>query len=131
MTQETSERLDNGKKMLDQIDSSSADKVMASLKDIAPDVGKFIMEFAFNDIYSRPGLNLQQRELVTISCLLTQGDTAEQLKVHLNGCLNVGLTQTEIIEAIIHCIPYVGFPKVLNTLTVAKEVFKDRGLLNN
>ena len=104
---------------------------MASLKDIAPDVGKFIMEFAFNDIYSRPGLNLQQRELVTISCLLTQGDTAEQLKVHLNGCLNVGLTQTEIIEAIIHCIPYVGFPKVLNTLTVAKEVFKDRGLLNN
>ena len=96
---------------------------MASLDRVAPDVAKLILEFAFNDIYTRPGLSLQQRELVTITSLLTQGDTADQLRVHLNGCLNVGLSRTEIVETCIHCIPYVGFPKVLNALTVVKEVF--------
>ncbi|VDG24399.1 carboxymuconolactone decarboxylase family protein [Lactiplantibacillus mudanjiangensis] len=122
----TDDRLAQGKALLQQVDASAADQVMASLADIAPDVGTYILEFAFGDIYARPGLDLKQRELITITALLTQGDTADQLKVHLNGCLNVGLTQTEIIETMIHCIPYVGFPKVLNAITVAKSVFSTR-----
>lgn len=122
----TDDRLAQGKALLQQVDASAADQVMASLADIAPDVGTYILEFAFGDIYARLGLDLKQRELITITALLTQGDTADQLKVHLNGCLNVGLTQTEIIETMIHCIPYVGFPKVLNAITVAKSVFSTR-----
>lgn len=122
----TDDRLAQGKALLQQVDASAADQVMASLADIAPDVGTYILEFAFGDIYARPGLDLKQRELITITALLTQGDTADQLKVHLNGCLNVGLTQTEIIETMIHCIPYIGFPKVLNAITVAKSVFSTR-----
>lgn len=120
---ENKQRLINGKAMLQRVDAEAADHVMASLDRVAPDVAKLILEFAFNDIYTRPGLLLQQRELVTITSLLTQGDTADQLRVHLNGCLNVGLSRTEIVETCIHCIPYVGFPKVLNALTVVKEVF--------
>ncbi|MCB7466614.1 carboxymuconolactone decarboxylase family protein [Lactiplantibacillus plantarum] len=120
---ENKQRLINGKAMLQRVDAETADHVMASLDRVAPDVAKLILEFAFNDIYTRPGLLLQQRELVTITSLLTQGDTADQLRVHLNGCLNVGLSRTEIVETCIHCIPYVGFPKVLNALTVVKEVF--------
>ncbi|WP_432541236.1 carboxymuconolactone decarboxylase family protein [Lactiplantibacillus argentoratensis] len=120
---ENKQRLINGKVMLQRVDAEAADHVMASLDRVAPDVAKLILEFAFNDIYTRPGLSLQQRELVTITSLLTQGDTADQLRVHLNGCLNVGLSRTEIVETCIHCIPYVGFPKVLNALTVVKEVF--------
>lgn len=120
---ENKQRLINGKAMLQRVDAEAADHVMASLDRVAPDVAKLILEFAFNDIYTRPGLSLQQRELVTITSLLTQGDTADQLRVHLNGCLNVGLSRTEIVETCIHCIPYVGFPKVLNALTVVKEIF--------
>lgn len=120
---ENKQRLINGKAMLQRVDAEAADHVMASLDRVAPDVAKLILEFAFNDIYTRPGLSLQQRELVTITSLLTQDDTADQLRVHLNGCLNVGLSRTEIVETCIHCIPYVGFPKVLNALTVVKEVF--------
>lgn len=120
---ENKQRLINGKAMLQRVDAEAADHVMASLDRVAPDVAKLILEFAFNDIYTRPGLSLQQRELVTITSLLTQGDTADQLRVHLNGCPNVGLSRTEIVETCIHCIPYVGFPKVLNALTVVKEVF--------
>lgn len=118
-------RLANGEETLQKVDGAAAANVMESLKDIAPDIGKYILEFAFSDIYNRPGLDLKQREMVTITSLLTQGDTAGQLKVHINGSLNVGLTQTEIVETFIHCIPYVGFPKVLNAIMVAKEVFAD------
>ncbi|WP_409021651.1 carboxymuconolactone decarboxylase family protein [Dellaglioa sp. P0083] len=120
------DRLELGKKTLNMVDGPAADNVMNSLKDIAPDVGKYIFEWAFSDIYNRPELDLKQREMVTITTLLTQGDTAAQLKVHINGSLNVGLTKEEIVETFIHCLPYVGFPKVLNAINIAKEVFKDR-----
>lgn len=120
------DRLANGKETLQKVDGAAAINVMESLKDVAPDVGQYILEFAFSDIYNRQGLDLKQREMITITSLLTQGDTAGQLKVHINGSLNVGLSQNEIVETFIHCIPYVGFPKVLNAITVAKEVFGER-----
>lgn len=120
-----STRIENGENMLSKVNGTAAGNVMDSLKDIAPDVGKYILEFAFNDIYSREGLDLKQREMITITTLLTQGDTASQLKVHVNGALHVGLSRQEIVETFIHCIPYVGFPKVLNAVTVAKEVFSE------
>ncbi|NLR33187.1 carboxymuconolactone decarboxylase family protein [Levilactobacillus tujiorum] len=120
------DRLEKGKNLLNQVDAAAADTVMTSLKDIAPDISQYILEFAFGDIYARPGLTLQQRELVTITALLVQGDTSSQLTVHLNGCLNVGLTPKEIIETCIHCIPYIGFPRVLNAITVVQQVFTSR-----
>lgn len=116
-------RLQIGKKALAQVDGSAADSVMNSLETIAPDVGKYILEFAFGDIYTRQTLTLQQREMITITALLVQGDTAPQLDVHINGALNVGLTQKEVIETFIQCIPYIGFPRVLNAISVAKSAF--------
>ncbi|EOO58622.1 hypothetical protein IKE_06237 [Bacillus cereus VD196] len=100
-------------------------QISEELKEIAPDVGKYIIEFAYGDIYSRPGLDNKQRALITISSLVTQG-TEPQLELHLNTGLTAGLTPTEIIESIMHLIPYTGFPRVLNALTVAKKVFAKR-----
>lgn len=119
-------RLSIGKAILEQVDSSSADEVLHAMDDIAPDVSKYIFEFAFGDIYSRPGLDLKQREMITITALLIQGDTAPELNVHINGALNVGLTEHDIIETFIHCIPYIGFPRVLNAIKVARNVFNDQ-----
>ncbi|MED1205544.1 carboxymuconolactone decarboxylase family protein [Heyndrickxia acidicola] len=100
-------------------------KISENLEDIAPDVGKYIIEFGYGDIYSRPGLSNQQRALVTISSLITQG-TEPQMELHINTALTSGLTPEEIVEAIIQLIPYTGFPRVLNALTVAKRVFSQR-----
>ncbi|HDR8072365.1 TPA: carboxymuconolactone decarboxylase family protein [Bacillus cereus] len=100
-------------------------KISENLKDIAPDIEKYIIEFAYGDIYSRPGLDGKQRALITISSLVTQG-TEPQLELHINMGLTIGLTSTEIVESIIHLIPYTGFPRVLNALTVAKKVFAQR-----
>lgn len=122
------ERYQKGLANLEKVDSEGGKSVIESLAGLSEDVGRYIIEFAFGDIYDRGVLDLKQREMITITTLLTQGDTEPQLNVHINGALNVGLTPEEIIETFIQTIPYVGFPKVLNAITVSIEVFKDRGV---
>ncbi|WP_099044475.1 carboxymuconolactone decarboxylase family protein [Leuconostoc citreum] len=123
---EKTERFEKGSKNLSAIDGLGGQAVIDSLAGLGEDIGKYIIEFAFGDIYDRKGLNLKQREMITITSLLSQGDTEPQLAVHINGSLNVGLTPEEIVETFIQCIPYVGFPKVLNALFVAQKVFSER-----
>nr|WP_317311659.1 carboxymuconolactone decarboxylase family protein [Clostridium thermobutyricum] len=118
-------RFQTGMENLNLIDGTIGGNVITSLEDIAPDIGKYIVEFAFGDIYSREILSLQEREIITLTSLLTSGGCENQLKVHINASLNVGISKEKIIETFIHCIPYVGFPKVLNAVFVAKEILAE------
>ena len=120
-------KFDIGNEQLKKIDGVGGEAVINSLADIAPDVGKFIVEFAFADIYARPTLTLKEREMITITSLLTSGGCEPQLNVHINGAINVGISQQKIIETFIQCIPYVGFPRVLNAIFVAKSIFEQHG----
>jgi 4-carboxymuconolactone decarboxylase len=124
----SNERFERGWQKLMEVDGEGGERVIYSLKDIAPDLGKYIIEFAFGDIYSREVLDLKQRQLVTISSLTTQGGCEPQLTVHINAALKVGLTPNEIVEAIMHCAPYTGFPRVINSIFVAKQIFEERKL---
>lgn len=91
----------------------------------SPDMAKMIIEFPYGTIYSRSGLDLKQRALVTISSLVTQG-AVEQLDFHIHAALNAGLTPEEIVEAIMNCLPYTGFPKAISGLFVVIRVFQER-----
>lgn len=114
-----------GMENLKQIDGKGGEAVIQSLESISPDLGRYIVEFAFGDIYARRGLSPQEREMITLASLLTAGGCEPQLKVHINGALNVGIAHEKIIEIFLQCIPYTGFPKVLNAVTVAKMVFEN------
>lgn len=118
-------RFELGSEKLKEIDGIGGENVIQSLQDIAPDVGKYIIEFAFGDVYTRPELSMQEREMITITSLLTTGGCEPQLEVHINGSLNVGLSPEKIIETFIQCIPYTGFPKVLNAIYTAKKIFAE------
>ncbi|SFE57715.1 carboxymuconolactone decarboxylase family protein [Alteribacillus iranensis] len=96
------------------------------LKDIAPDLSKYVVEFAFGDIYSRPGIDNKQKVLTTITALVAQGKP--QIEMHIKTGLSVGLKPEEIVGCIVHLIPYTGFPSVLNALSVAKKVFAEQGV---
>ena len=122
-------RLTQGMEQLKAIDGKGGENVIRSLEDIAPDLGKFIVEFAFGDIYTREGLTTEEREMITLSSLLTAGGCEPQLEVHIGGALNVGISPEKVIETFLQCIPYTGFPKVLNAVFAAKKVFAERGLL--
>lgn len=119
-------RFELGSETLKEIDGIGGENVIQSLQDIAPDVGKYIIEFALGDVYTRPELSMQEREMITITSLLTTGGCEPQLEVHINGSLNVGLSPEKIIETFIQCIPYTGFPKVLNAIYTAKKIFAER-----
>ena len=111
---------------LQEVDGEAGERVIESLKDIAPDLGRYTIEFPFGDVYSRQGLDLKSREIATIAALTALGNAQPQLKVHIHGALNVGCTREEVIEVIIQMAVYAGFPAALNGMFAAKEVFKER-----
>ena len=90
-------------------------------ENMGEDVARFLTEFCFGDIYTRNGLDVKKRELMTISILVTTGDT-ETLKSHIKGALKAGNSKETITAAMIQCLPYVGFPKTIAALKCLKGV---------
>ena len=123
---ENQDRYQRGWEKLREIDGEAGERVVASLQDIAPDFGRYLIEFPFGDIYSRPGLDLKSREIAVVAALTALGNAAPQLKVHIHGALNVGCSRQEVVEVIMQMAVYAGFPAALNGLFAAKEVFKER-----
>ncbi|MES1945565.1 4-carboxymuconolactone decarboxylase [Salinisphaera sp. PC39] len=121
------DRYARGWEKLKEIDGEVGEKVVESLKDIAPDFARYLIEFPFGDIYSRPGLDLKSREIAVVAALTAMGNAAPQLKVHIHGALNTGSSEREVIEVIMQMAVYAGFPAALNGLLAAREVFEERG----
>lgn len=119
-------RFEIGWEKLQEVDGKAGEAVIESLKDIAPDLGKYVIEFPFGDVYSRPGLDLETRELITVAALTALGNCQPQLKVHINGALNVGCSKEQITETIIQMAVYAGFPSSLNGMAILKEVLSTR-----
>jgi 4-carboxymuconolactone decarboxylase len=129
----TSDRYTRGQAALSRIHGHIGEGVMQALGDIAPDFAQLIIEFPYGDIYARPGLSPKERQIATIASLVTLGNAPTELKAHLQGALNVGCTQAEIVEVIMQMAVYAGFPAAVNALLVAKAVFAelDQGLDRN
>lgn len=121
----TQNRYERGLAKLEEIDGQAGSRVINSLRDIAPDFARYLIEFPFGDIYSRPGLDLRAREIAVVAALTALGNATPQLKVHIEGALNVGVSQEEIVEVIMQ-MAVAGFPAALNGLFAAKEVFAER-----
>lgn len=117
------DRYRQGLAKLQEIDGEAGERVIENLADIAPDFARYLIEFPFGDIYSRPGLDLRSREIAVVAALTALGNAQPQLKVHLQGALNVGVTREEIVEVIMQMSVYAGFPAALNGLAAAREVF--------
>jgi len=121
-------RLARGLEVLARIDGDAGRAVLDALADVSPALGHHIAAFAFGDIYDRPGLDPRSRQLVTLGALTALGGCEAQLKVHVGAALNVGLSVEEITEAILHASVYCGFPRALNAMFVARDVFAARGV---
>jgi 4-carboxymuconolactone decarboxylase len=91
---------------------------------LAPDFFRYVTESAIGMIWSRPGLPLRDRSLVTVAQLAALG-RSEELRAHLAGALNVGLTREELIEVVMHTAIYAGVPAANEALRVAADVLGD------
>lgn len=93
-------RYDVGLSNLQKIGGDAGAMVIESLKNIAPDLAKYTIEYPFGDIYDRIGLSLRDREMVTISMLAALGNAAPQLKVHIHAALNAVFVAKEVFKEI-------------------------------
>jgi 4-carboxymuconolactone decarboxylase len=117
------ERYTRGWERLAAVNEAAARDLFAALADVAPDFSRFVVEFAFGDVYTRPGLDPKSRQIATIASLATLGNAQPQLEAHIQGALNVGCTRQEIVEVLMQMAIYAGFPAAINALLAAKEVF--------
>ncbi|WP_223693279.1 carboxymuconolactone decarboxylase family protein [Leifsonia poae] len=123
------ERLETGKRWFNNVyGEGKADGLIEMQTGLAQDLARFGIEFNFGDIYSRPGLTLAQRELLSLASLVTIGGLEPQLQGHTRGAINVGCTPTEILETVIHTVQYSGFPKALNAIRVVTDQLLALGL---
>ncbi len=105
-----------------QVQTAIFGEVIRQMRENAPENQKHIQDylsaFCFGDIYTRSGLDLKTRELLTLCILSALGGCESQVKSHIQGNLNVGNSKELMVEAITQCLPYMGFPRTLNALNL-------------
>ena len=90
---------------------------------LAPDLRRIIDECLFGKIWTRPGLDLKERSICTISVLMANGQML-LLRRHIERGLTVGLTPAQIVEVFIQLTFYVGIPQVENALLLTRDIFE-------
>jgi len=93
-------------------------------KNVGDDFARVTIGNLFGDVWSRPGLELRDRSMVTVAALIVLARENE-LKVHLRGALNVGITRQQIQEMILQLAHYGGWPIAVAAGRAAQEVFTE------
>jgi 4-carboxymuconolactone decarboxylase len=117
-----------GQYALASLTGTAGENAVAQLRDIAPDLADWIVDFAYGDVMSRPGLDRRSRQIASIAALTAMGTAMPQLRVHIDGALNVGCRPQEIVEVILQMAVFAGFPAAMNALSTAREVFLENGV---
>jgi 4-carboxymuconolactone decarboxylase len=95
-------------------------------RELAPEFFELASTFCFGGFWSRPQLDLRSRSLCTVAQLAALGKTSE-LKLHLQGARNLGLSEEELIEVLMQTSQYAGIPAAVQALNAAAEVFGVEG----
>ena len=103
------------------------DKSMAAADDFMMAFQDVTTEYCWGYVWSRPGLSKKTRSMLNLA-MLAALNRGPELKLHVNGALNNGLTKDEIKEVFLQDAIYCGIPAGLDAFKTARDVFKDRGL---
>jgi len=120
------DRSRKGAEILAKLHAWGTPRVLEPLEKVAPDMKDMVRDFAFGEIYARPGLDLKSRQLVTVAALAAMGNTSTEFRAHVHGAMNVGWTREELVEALMQIAVYAGFPAAIHALLAAGEVFEER-----
>ena len=88
-------------------------------------IQKYLSANCFGDYYTRTGLDIKMRELLTFSMLLSLGGCEPQLKGHIQGNVNVGNDKETLLSVVTQLLPYVGYPRTLNAIRCLNEVLPE------
>lgn len=113
-----------GRKIRKEAFGEQGERSFAELEKIDAGHARAIAEYCFGTVWARPGLDLKTCELIVITAAVAQ-DLAEEVVLHVRGALNRGAARGEVIEAIVQCAPYIGFPKTNHALRAAQQAFDE------
>lgn len=88
-------------------------------------INRWLAANCFGDYYTRTGLNLAQREMITLCYLLAQGGCEPQLTGHAKGNMNMGNDKAFLIRVVSQCLPYIGYPRSLNAITCINKAAEE------
>ena len=123
------DRYQRGLERLRELTGDQGDKVMAAIEEVSPDLARYVVEFGYGDIYTRPALDDRARQLAAISALSALGGAEPQLEYHIGIALDVGIEPERIVETVVFLSPFIGFARTLNAVRSIKRVFAARGVL--
>ncbi len=88
-------------------------------------INRWLASNCFGDYYTRKGLDLAERELITFCFLMAQGGCEPQLIAHAKGNINMGNNKDFLIKVISQCLPYIGYPRSLNAITCVNKAVEE------
>lgn len=103
------------------------DKSIASADDFNRPMQELVTEYCWGEIWDRPGLDRRTRSIINLS-MLTALNRPHEIKLHVQGALNNGLTKAEISEVFLQAAIYCGVPAAIDSFRIAREVFKEQGI---
>ncbi|MBK8768415.1 MAG: 4-carboxymuconolactone decarboxylase [Burkholderiaceae bacterium] len=103
------------------------DKSIASADDFNRPMQELVTEYCWGEIWNRPGLDRKTRSIINLS-MLTALNRPHEIKLHVLGAINNGLTKAEISEVFLQAAIYCGVPAAIDSFRVAREVFKEQGI---
>lgn len=89
-------------------------------------IQRYLSENCFGDFYTRKGLDIKTRELLTFSMLISLGGAESQVKGHIQGNLNVGNDKQILLSVITQLLPYIGYPRALNAISALNEIIPEK-----
>ncbi|HIT40686.1 MAG TPA: carboxymuconolactone decarboxylase family protein [Candidatus Caccovicinus merdipullorum] len=89
-------------------------------------INRWLAANCFGDYYTRTGLNLAQREMITFCFLAAQGGCEPQLTAHAGGNMNLGNDKEFLIKVVSQCLPYIGYPRSLNAINCVNKAAENR-----
>ncbi|MGW2158994.1 carboxymuconolactone decarboxylase family protein [Nonomuraea sp. NPDC001699] len=111
---------------MNEIDPADGGRMLDEFATIAPDLGRFLVEFAFAGIYDRSVLSLCEQQFVRLAALAAMGIGDAPMRANINSALNVGLPVSDIAETFVQCLPYAGFPRVITATEQLKAIVEER-----
>ncbi|WP_374444003.1 4-carboxymuconolactone decarboxylase [Stella sp.] len=103
------------------------DKAIQGADDFTRPLQEYVTESAWGAIWTRPGLERKTRSLLNLA-MLTALNRPHEIRLHINGALNNGVTKDEIMEVFLQTAVYCGVPAAIDSFRIAREVFKERGI---
>ncbi len=105
------------------------DRALADADALSMPMQELVTEYCWGKVWTRPGLPRKTRSLLNLA-MITALNRPHELKLHVRGALRNGLTPEEIVEVFLQTAIYCGVPAAIDSLRVAREVFREEGIMS-